>query len=120
MPIPLELDHINGNNKHHRLEILRLLCSNCHATTSTFKGRNKYCEKKPDNLCMDCNKVINRQSKRCKSCSAKIYNKRKVENRPTLEQLLNDKKNMSMVKNMEFLIIVFVNGLRIIKKKNNK
>jgi len=47
---------------------------------------------------MDCNKVINRQSKRCKSCSAKIYNKRKVENRPTLEQLLNDKKNMSMLK----------------------
>ena len=98
IPIPLELDHINGNNKDHRLENLRLLCSNCHATTSTFKGRNKYCEKKPDNLCMDCNKVINRQSKRCKSCSAKIYNKRKVENRPTLEQLLNDKKNMSMLK----------------------
>ena len=40
--IPLELDHINGNNKDHRLENLRLLCPNCHATTSTFKGRNVY------------------------------------------------------------------------------
>lgn len=42
--IPLELDHINGNNKDHRLENLRLLCPNCHATTSTFKGRNVYKE----------------------------------------------------------------------------
>lgn len=39
-PIPLELDHINGNNKDHRLINLRLLCNNCHATTPTYKGRN--------------------------------------------------------------------------------
>ena len=66
------------------------------------------------------NKVINRQSKRCENYLAKIYNKKKVENRPSLEQLLDDKKNMSMVKfvkNMEFLIIIFVSGLRIIKSK---
>lgn len=39
-PIPLELDHINGDNRDHRLENLRLLCPNCHAMTSTYRGKN--------------------------------------------------------------------------------
>lgn len=37
----LELDHINGKNKDHRLENLRFLCPNCHSQTETYKGRNK-------------------------------------------------------------------------------
>lgn len=32
-PISLELDHINGDHTDNRLENLRILCSNCHATT---------------------------------------------------------------------------------------
>src|SRR3990172_2134416 len=40
-PIPLELDHINGNSKNNRLENLRLLCPNCHALTSTYRGKNR-------------------------------------------------------------------------------
>jgi hypothetical protein len=40
-PTPIELDHINGNNRDNRLENLRLLCPNCHAQTSTYRGRNK-------------------------------------------------------------------------------
>lgn len=38
-PIPIEMDHINGNNQDHREENLRLLCSNCHALTPTFRNK---------------------------------------------------------------------------------
>lgn len=39
-PIPLELDHANGDRTDNRLENLRLLCPNCHAGTPTYRGRN--------------------------------------------------------------------------------
>jgi len=39
--IGLELDHINGDTYDHRLENLRILCPNCHATTDTYRGKNK-------------------------------------------------------------------------------
>lgn len=38
-PIPLELDHIDGNPDHNTEENLRLICPNCHAQTETYKGR---------------------------------------------------------------------------------
>lgn len=39
-PIPLELDHIDGDRSNNQLENLRLLCPNCHAQTPTYRGRN--------------------------------------------------------------------------------
>jgi len=39
-PIPLELDHINGDRDDNRMDNLRLLCPNCHAQTPTYRGRN--------------------------------------------------------------------------------
>ena len=39
-PIPLELDHVDGDRWNNRLVNLRLLCPNCHALTPTYRGRN--------------------------------------------------------------------------------
>lgn len=39
--IPLELHHINGDNRDNRLENLQILCPNCHAMTDNYRGRKK-------------------------------------------------------------------------------
>lgn len=39
-PIPLELEHCDGDNKNNTRENLKLLCCNCHALTPTWRGRN--------------------------------------------------------------------------------
>jgi hypothetical protein len=45
-PIPLELHHINGDNRDHRLKNLKILCRNCHGLTETHGGRNVKKQKK--------------------------------------------------------------------------
>lgn len=39
--IALEIDHIDGDNTNNEITNLRYLCPNCHALTSTYRGRNK-------------------------------------------------------------------------------
>lgn len=38
--LPLDLDHVNGDNSDNRIENLRFLCPNCHRQTPTW-GRSK-------------------------------------------------------------------------------
>lgn len=40
-PLPLEVDHVDGDWRNNRPENLRLLCPNCHSVTDTFRGRAK-------------------------------------------------------------------------------
>jgi hypothetical protein len=40
-PLPLALDHINGDAQDNRLMNLRILCPNCHALTETWCGRSR-------------------------------------------------------------------------------
>ena len=37
----LEINHINGDGTDHRKENLEALCPNCHALTSSYRGRNR-------------------------------------------------------------------------------
>lgn len=37
--IPLELHHIDGDNKNNCIENLQILCPNCHSLTNNFRGK---------------------------------------------------------------------------------
>lgn len=39
-PLPLELDHIDGDHTNNASENLRIICPNCHAQTPTYKAKN--------------------------------------------------------------------------------
>jgi hypothetical protein len=40
-PIPLDVDHTDGNPDNNSPENLRMLCKNCHALTPTYGARNR-------------------------------------------------------------------------------
>jgi hypothetical protein len=79
LPIPLELDHIDGDHSHNNMSNLRLLCCNCHAQTPTWRGRKL---RKPEccHICSRCfKKEVSRKNLRCKSCAAYEKNKEKIK-----------------------------------------
>jgi|688.fasta_scaffold1112680_1 hypothetical protein len=41
LPITLELEHIDGNNRNNSKENLMLLCPNCHSQTPTWRNRKR-------------------------------------------------------------------------------
>ena len=40
LPIPIQLEHKDGNHTNNKLENVELLCPNCHAQTSTYGIKN--------------------------------------------------------------------------------
>lgn len=40
-PMPLELEHRDGDSSNNALANLELLCPNCHAQTPTYRNRNR-------------------------------------------------------------------------------
>ena len=40
-PIPLEIEHKDGNHQNNVRDNLEALCPNCHSLTDTWRGRNK-------------------------------------------------------------------------------
>lgn len=41
LPITLELEHIDGNNRNNEKQNLTLLCPNCHSQTPTWRNRKR-------------------------------------------------------------------------------
>lgn len=100
--IPLELHHIDGNHYNNNLNNLKILCPNCHALTDNYsgKGTKKHEEKQKnikenrDNYCVDCGKIIRRDSIRCKACSQKAQRK---YIRPNRDELKNKIRKYSIL-----------------------
>lgn len=105
--ISLVLDHINGIWNDNRIENLRILCPNCHATTPTYCRKKQYgnVDRKDDvveyfaekysgiierkNYYCECGEEKDRRAKMCLTCY-RDKNNRKVKDRPPLEDLLLD------------------------------
>ncbi len=69
-PIPLEIDHIDGDRTNNEKENLKLLCCNCHGLTPTWRGRNNEKKEVIQRYCSKCNIEISISSKsgKCRAC----------------------------------------------------
>jgi len=83
-PIPIEIEHKDGDRYNNRIENLTLLCPNCHSFTLTYRGKNKKLNRlkmfelhpelvsKSERYCKDCNaKITQSKSGYCAKCVKK-------------------------------------------------
>lgn len=89
-PITLQLHHIDGNPTNNSLNNLQLLCPNCHSQTENYCGKANNNPKKY--YCKSCGKEITRTATYCSNCAKKY--RRKVINRPNVDQLIQDFKDL--------------------------
>lgn len=96
--LPLELHHKNGNHYDNSLENLQILCPNCHSIQEGNSGKaiKKIVLPSKQKFCIDCGKLIDQRATRCKSCAAKLKN-RKVE-RPSREKLKEEVRKESFTR----------------------
>lgn len=91
---PLELDHINGNNRDNRIQNLRILCSNCHCILPTSRGRNS-----KKFACVDCGKVkLSKENDRCGVCSPLVAKDVRIIEWPKDPETLLAQVNATSVK----------------------
>jgi len=112
-----DFDHINPDNKimevsqmvsksysyqkiNDEIKKCQMLCCYCHRRKTTkqlnhaehHKIKIKLKEKKIENLCVNCGEKIYERAFRCLKCQA--YNQRKVKERPSLEEINKDLKEL--------------------------
>lgn len=114
-PIVLQLHHIDGNNKNNHLKNLQLLCPNCHSQTDNYCGNAN--SDKTKYYCKDCGKEISKRSTYCTLCSR--LHSRKIKDRPSLNQLLNDYKELKSFLKIAKKYGISDNGLRKWLKQYN-
>jgi len=80
------------DKKHRKMVVAQIKnvikdkCANCKIET-TIEEYVKKLEEEKTNRCVDCNKAIEHRSTRCTSCNGKLPSRRKVQNRPSKEEL---------------------------------
>jgi len=90
-PIPLELDHIDGDGTNNDKENLKLLCCNCHALTPTWRGRA--CrgprKEKEIKICPKCSSEFVPKYKSKKYCSVNCAPKNCKKRNPIIKNCPN-------------------------------
>lgn len=69
-PIPLELEHKDGDHGNNEISNLEILCPNCHAFTPTYRGKN-IAGSKDRTICPECGGEKSNKQKICKECKSK-------------------------------------------------
>lgn len=87
VPIPLTIDHIDGDNSNNRVENLKPLCWNCHALTPTFGARNQRRASSRLSACA-CGQPKDRRSTECLSCARRTLSKHRDSTYPSTPELV--------------------------------